>query len=43
MRAIKFIINKANAAFNTVISSTATDNIINTTNNREEILNEINE
>ena len=43
MRTAKFIINKANTALNAVIGSTATDNIINTTNNREEILNEINE
>ena len=42
MRAAKLIINKANAAINTVIGSTATDNIINITNSREEILNKIN-
>ena len=43
MRAAKFIINKVNTAINTVIGSTVTDNITDATNNREEILNKINE
>ena len=43
IRAAKFVIDKANAALNAVMGNTATDNIINTTNSREEILNKIDE